>query len=234
MAQQMAAMQNLLNSMTPEQRAQLQGLAEALLDDMDLRWQVDRLGANLRQAFPRAGWDRRPQNFQRPGPARFRRGGRPDEPAGRHGPAGEPADPPPAVPAPWPTSTSNGPVTSWATTAARSLERLAELTKLLEEAGLIEQREGRLELTPKGMRRIGQNALSDLFTHLAKDRMGRHQADPAGIGHERAYETKPYEFGDPFNLNIERTVRNAIQRGRGRHAGAAVARRTSRSSGPRH
>ena len=52
MAQQMAAMQNLLNSMTPEQRAQLQGLAEALLEDMDLRWQVDRLGANLRQAFP--------------------------------------------------------------------------------------------------------------------------------------------------------------------------------------
>src|ERR1700737_3874220 len=55
MAQQMAAMQNLLNSMTPEQRAQLQGLAEALLEDMDLRWQVDRLGANLRQAFPQAG-----------------------------------------------------------------------------------------------------------------------------------------------------------------------------------
>src|SRR6202165_1626337 len=59
MAEQMAAMQNLLNSMTPEQRAQLQGLAEALLDDMDLRWQVDRLGNNLRQAFPGGGWGRR-------------------------------------------------------------------------------------------------------------------------------------------------------------------------------
>ena len=42
--------------------------------------------------------------------------------------------------------------------------------------------------------------------------MGRHQIDPAGIGHERTYETKPYEFGDPFNLQIERTVRNAITR----------------------
>jgi uncharacterized protein with von Willebrand factor type A (vWA) domain len=58
LARQMAAMQNMLDSMTPEQRAQLQGLAEALLNDMDLRWQVDRLGANLRQAFPEAGWDR--------------------------------------------------------------------------------------------------------------------------------------------------------------------------------
>ena len=80
---------------------------------------------------------------------------------------------------------------------------------------LIEQREGRYELTPRGMRRIGQNALSDLFSRLAKDRLGRHEADPNGVGHERAYETKPYEFGDPFNLNIERTVRNALQRGGG-------------------
>jgi uncharacterized protein with von Willebrand factor type A (vWA) domain len=95
---------------------------------------------------------------------------------------------------------------------ARSLERLAELAKLLEEAGLIEQREGRYELTPRGMRRIGQNALADLFTKLTKDRAGKHQVDPAGTGHERVYDTKPYEFGDPFNLNIERTVRNAIAR----------------------
>ncbi|HEY2301882.1 MAG TPA: hypothetical protein VGH66_08310 [Acidimicrobiales bacterium] len=215
MAQQMAAMQNLLNSMTPEQRAQLQGLAEALLEDMDLRWQVDRLGANLRQAFPGAGWDRRPANFEGQDPLGFA------EAAGLMNRLGDMDQLENLL------SSANSPGALadvdierareiLGDEAARSLERLAELTKLLEEAGLIEQREGRLELTPKGMRRIGQNALSDLFTHLAKDRMGRHQADPAGIGHERAYETKPYEFGDPFNLNIERTVRNALQRtGRG-------------------
>ena len=48
MAQRMANMQAMLNSMTPEQRAQLQGLTEQLLEDMDLRWQVDQLGENLR------------------------------------------------------------------------------------------------------------------------------------------------------------------------------------------
>ena len=32
------------------------------------------------------------------------------------------------------------------------------------------------------------------------------------MGHERTYETKAYEFGDPFNLHIERTVRNAVSR----------------------
>ena len=36
--------------------------------------------------------------------------------------------------------------------------------------------------------------------------------EKSGIGHERDYSTKQYEFGDPFNLHIERTVRNAIKR----------------------
>ena len=44
------------------------------------------------------------------------------------------------------------------------LDRLAKLAKQLADAGLIDQREGRFELTPKGIRRIGQQALSDLFS----------------------------------------------------------------------
>src|SRR5207248_2490345 len=92
------------------------------------------------------------------------------------------------------------------------LQGLAELAKMLEEAGLIEQKEGRYELTPKGMRKIGQNALADLFAKLNQDRIGRHQLERSGVGHERNYESKPYEYGDPFNLQIERTLRNAIRR----------------------
>src|SRR3546814_19376230 len=59
MAARMAAMQSLLNSMTPEQRAQLQGLSEQLLEDMDLRWQMDQLGGHLQELFPQMGWERR-------------------------------------------------------------------------------------------------------------------------------------------------------------------------------
>ena len=44
MAQRMAAMQAMMNSMTPEQRAQLQQLTDQLMEDMDLRWQMDQLG----------------------------------------------------------------------------------------------------------------------------------------------------------------------------------------------
>jgi uncharacterized protein with von Willebrand factor type A (vWA) domain len=96
--------------------------------------------------------------------------------------------------------------------AARSLERLQELAKILEEAGLIDQREGRYELTPKGVRALGQHALGDLFRKMMKDKAGRHEVERTGVGHERAYEHKPYEFGDPFHLNVQETVKNAIWR----------------------
>ena len=70
MARSMAAMQQMLNSMTPEQRAQLQGLAQALLEDMDLRWQVDELSRNLQQAFPDMPWNQR-MNFRGDDPLQF-------------------------------------------------------------------------------------------------------------------------------------------------------------------
>src|SRR5699024_9598297 len=78
---------------------------------------------------------------------------------------------------------------------------------------LIEQREGRMELTPKGMRKLGQNALAELFAKLDRDRFGRHDIESTGFGHERNYSPKPYEWGDPFNLHIGRTIRNAVVRG---------------------
>jgi uncharacterized protein with von Willebrand factor type A (vWA) domain len=210
MAQQMAAAQAMLNSMTPEQRAQLQGLAEQLLEDMDLRWQVDRLSNNLQNAFPDAGWGRRYQ-FSGNDPLGMA------EAAGLMNELGDIDDLENMLrSAPSPGALADVDISRardlLGEDGARSLERMASLAKTLEEAGLIEQREGSYELTPKGMRKIGQNALSDLFSKLARDRLGRHQLERSGIGHERSYETKPYEFGDPFNLSIERTVRNAITR----------------------
>jgi uncharacterized protein with von Willebrand factor type A (vWA) domain len=210
MARQMAAMQSLLSSMSPEQRAQLQGLAEALMEDMDLRWQVDRLSANLRAAFPQAGWSRR-YDFGGQDPLGFADAasvmnqlGDMDQLEHLMTTAGSPG-----ALAEVDLSEAEamlGP------DAARSLEQLARLVKQLRDAGLIDQREGRLELTPRGVRKIGHNALSDLFSRLVKERMGRHPVPALGTGHERTYETKTYEWGDPFNLSIERTVRNALVR----------------------
>jgi uncharacterized protein with von Willebrand factor type A (vWA) domain len=210
LAARMAAAQAMFNSMSPEQRAQLQGLAESLLEDMDLRWQVDRLAGNLQKAFPDAGWEQR---------FRFRG----DEPMGM----GEATDAAGRLrdldDLEGYLRASNSPASlsevdldkvarSLGEDAAKSLDRLAKLAKQLEEAGLIDQREGRFELTPKGTRRIGQQALSDLFSQLTKDRVGNHTTTWTGTGHDREETTKPYEYGDPFNLDLSRTVHNAVRR----------------------
>ena len=210
MAQRMAAMQAMLNSMTPEQRAQLQALSEALMEDMDLRWQADQLAENLRNAFPNAGWDRQ-YNFSGQDPLGFA------EAAEMMGELGDIDQLENLLRG----ATNPGALAEadidrvrdlLGEPSAASLERIQELAKMLEEAGLIENKEGRLELTPRGLRRVGANALNDLFKHLDRSQMGRHELERTGSGHERTYDTKPYEFGDPFNLSIERTVRNAVRR----------------------
>ena len=210
LARRMAAMQSLMNSMTPEQRAQLQQLSDQLLEDMDLRWQLDQLGQNLQQAFPDAGWDRSYQ-FQGQDPLSMAQGASMLEQLGDIDQLEQLLR----------GATSPGALAEvdierarelMGDEAAASLQQMAELAELLEEAGLIENREGRYEMTPRAIRQIGQNALADLFRKLSQDQRGRHELEQLGQGHEREYTTKPYEFGDPFNLHIERTVRNAIRR----------------------
>ncbi len=210
MARSMAQMQQLLNSMSPEQRAQLQEMANALLDDMDLRWQVDQLGQNLRNAFPQMGWGQR-QNFRGDEPM----------PLNQMGSVLDQLGDIDSLEHMLRNATNPGQLAEvdidqvrdlLGDDAARSLEKLSELAKMLEAAGLIEQREGRMELTPKGIRRIGQRALGDLFKRLLQDRSGKHDIERAGFGHERSDEHKPYEFGDPFHLDVGRTIRNAITR----------------------
>lgn len=210
MARSMAQMRALLASMTPDQRRQLQELADALLSDLDLRWQLDDLGHRLQAAYPDLPWQRR-YDFS---------GVDPLDLAGMPGVLQRLGDldelehllrsvTSPAQLAEVDVERARELLGD---DAARSLEQLARLAKLLEEAGLIETREGRYELTPKGMRRIGQRALGELFSRLARDRIGGHRIERAGVGHERAAEHKPYEFGDPFALNVEETVRNALRR----------------------
>jgi uncharacterized protein with von Willebrand factor type A (vWA) domain len=210
MARRMAAMQAMLNSMTPEQRAQLQQLSDQLLDDMDLRWQLDQLGGHLQQMFPQMGWQQS-YDFEGQDPMGFAQAMQAMQELGELDQLENLL-----------RNASNPGALAEADLdrvrdlmgddAARSLERLAQLTKMLEDAGLIEQKEGRLELTPKGLRAIGSNALRDLFSKLTKDTVGQHEVSRLGLGHERTYDTKPYEFGDPFQLDLHRTIRNALRR----------------------
>ncbi len=96
--------------------------------------------------------------------------------------------------------------------ASQDLERLKELARLLEEAGYIQKVGERYELTAKAIRKIGQKALRDIFSNLKRDAFGRHETFMRGAGGERTEESKLYEFGDPFHLQIQQTIMNAIVR----------------------
>ena len=212
-AKRMAAMQAMMNSMTPEQRAQMQQLSDQLMDDMDLRWQMDQLGQNMRGMFPQMGWNQS-YEFEGQDPMGFGQAMQTMQELGDLDQL-EKLLRSATNPAQLAEADMDRVRDLVGDDAARSLERMAELAKMLEDAGLIQNKEGRLELTPKGMRKIGSNALKELFSKLTKDKMGQHQMDPHGQGHERTYETKQYEYGDPFNLDLQRTLRNAIRRNGG-------------------
>ncbi|MCY4195215.1 MAG: hypothetical protein OXF04_13140, partial [bacterium] len=210
MARRMAAMAAMMASMTPEQRAQLQGLAEQLLADMDLRWQADQLSQNLQALFPDAGWDRS-YDFSGADPLDFASAAQMMQELGDLDQLDNllrSANNPGALA----EVDIDRARELLGDEAAQSLEQMADMARMLEEAGLIENREGRLELTPRAIRRIGQHSLADLFKKLQRDRVGQHAVEMFGGGHEREHHTKPYEFGDPFNLDIQRTIRNAICR----------------------
>jgi uncharacterized protein with von Willebrand factor type A (vWA) domain len=96
--------------------------------------------------------------------------------------------------------------------AAQELEKLRDITRVLEEAGYIRWRDGKYELTPRGMRKIGQRALQDIFAQLRKDRIGGHSLSQKAGGGERIEETKKYEFGDDLHIHLQKTIMNSIQR----------------------
>jgi uncharacterized protein with von Willebrand factor type A (vWA) domain len=99
---------------------------------------------------------------------------------------------------------------------ANRLEQLQQITKMLEEAGYIKKKGDNYELTPRGIRKIGQKALQDVFGQLKRDSFGKHKTEFRGAGGERIDDTKRYDFGDPFLMDIQKTTMNAIQRqGRG-------------------
>ena len=210
LAQQMAAAQQVFNSMTPEQRDQLRQLSEQLLGDMDLANEMQQLSQNMQAMFPQMGWEQG-RDFNGSEPANFDQAMDAMKEISDLD-AMEQMMRQASTPSQLDEVDLDRVRDLLGDDAAASLERLAQLTKTLKEQGLIEQRDGRLELTPKGMRRIGADALRDLFAKLQKDKAGQHQMERNGSGHDRNFETKQYEYGDPFRIDLQRTIMNALRR----------------------
>jgi uncharacterized protein with von Willebrand factor type A (vWA) domain len=96
--------------------------------------------------------------------------------------------------------------------AAENLRQLKQLLEILEEAGYIRRKGKTWELTPRGVRKIGEKALGEIYSQLKKSGYGKHPQRERGPGGERADDTKQYEFGDPFHLHLGETVMNAVFR----------------------
>jgi uncharacterized protein with von Willebrand factor type A (vWA) domain len=96
--------------------------------------------------------------------------------------------------------------------AYEHLKYLQNVEQMLEEEGYILRTNHGLKLTPKGMRKIGDKALREIFQMLNKSRWGNHATSMRGSQGDRMEETKKYEFGDPLNVNIRETLMNALER----------------------
>ena len=96
--------------------------------------------------------------------------------------------------------------------ARRDLEQLQELSKKLEEAGYLERVGDEMRLTARAIRKIADKALADIFGRLKRDRFGGHAISRRGAGGDQTDESKAYEFGDPFLLDMKETLLNAVER----------------------
>src|SRR5262245_9682574 len=96
--------------------------------------------------------------------------------------------------------------------AAQEMQQLRQFLLLLTKAGYVGSRGGRVQLSPKGMRKIGQLALRDIYQGLLRDRAGGHHSDHRGLAEMRPEETKPYTYGDPLHVDVVRTLKHALAR----------------------
>ncbi|MBV8454359.1 MAG: hypothetical protein JOZ29_19105, partial [Deltaproteobacteria bacterium] len=93
--------------------------------------------------------------------------------------------------------------------AHQDFQSLRQVMLLLQQSGYMVQKGDHMQLSPKGVRRIGQLALRDIYQGLFKDRAGSHLTDYRGITEMRLDEVKPYTFGEPLNLNLVGTLKHA-------------------------
>ncbi len=209
LSERMAAMQSLLQSMSAQQREELQSMMDALLRDDRLRWDMAQLAATLDRLLPEGLGQR--MRFRGDEPlslegalqqmAQLQRMERLSERLLEAGDGGTLSD------------IDLGDVSElMGNESAQDVKALQDLAKALEEAGYIERQGDRLELTPRGSRRLGQRVLDQLFAKMRKDAFGGHAMQRSGSGGERTDESTAWEFGRPFHLDLQRTLGNALVR----------------------
>ncbi|BCN62746.1 hypothetical protein GS504_25835 [Rhodococcus hoagii] len=214
LARRAAAAQRLRNSLTPDQRAELDALAQQAFGDPSLTNQLDRLDAHLQAARPGEDWT---------GSAEFRG----DEGLGLGEGTSAVADVadlerlseqlsqqyPGAQLDDIDTEALARQLGDEAVADARTL---ADLEKALQQQGFFDRApDGQWRLSPKAMRQLGQTALRDVAGSLAH-RGGQRETRRAGSMGEPTGASRAWEFGDTEPWDVTRTLTNAILREPGR------------------
>jgi uncharacterized protein with von Willebrand factor type A (vWA) domain len=96
--------------------------------------------------------------------------------------------------------------------AVDDMEALRQTERELERQGYLQRSAGKLELTPKAVRRLGETALRRVFAELPEGGYGDHEQRDAGQAGEYTGATRPWQFGDEQSIDAPATVRNALLR----------------------
>jgi uncharacterized protein with von Willebrand factor type A (vWA) domain len=96
--------------------------------------------------------------------------------------------------------------------AVDDMEALRQIERELERQGYLQRADGKLELTPKAVRRLGQTALRKVFAELPAGGTGDHDQHDAGQAGEYTGSTRAWRFGDEQAIDAATTVRNALLR----------------------
>ena len=210
LAARAAAAQRMLNSMIPEQRAELAQLAQQAFGDPRLAQQLATLDAQLQALRPGEDWQ---------GSERFRG----QDPLGLGEGAQAMADLSEL------DALAEQLAQSYAGARTEDIDldalarqlgdearvdarRLAELERELERHGFFERApDGSLRLSPKAMRRLGSQALADVADAL-RGRRGEREQRRAGAASDPTGASRPWEFGASEPWDVPRTVRNAVLR----------------------
>ncbi|OZC67063.1 hypothetical protein CH276_07695 [Rhodococcus sp. 06-470-2] len=210
LAQRAAAAQRLRNSLSPEQRAELDALAQQAFGDSNLLSQLDQLDQNLQQARPGEDWDGS-QNFRGENGMGLGDGtGALQDIADLenlgnqlsqqyNGAALDDID-------------ADALLKQLGPEAAADARMLSELEKALQQQGFMDKgADGQWRLSPKAMRQLGQSALKDVAGKLSR-RGGERDTRKAGAMGEPTGASRAWEFGDTEPWDVTRTVNNAVLR----------------------
>ena len=213
LVRRMAAAQRLLNSLTDEQRDELSGLMAQAMEDAGLAQEMARLAEALRARRPDVDWD---------GQGRERMTGR--DPLGLGdattalGELADLAELEDALRQDYPGARlddidEEAVRRALGRQAVDDMEALRQIERELQRQGYLTSNGGKLELTPKAVRRLGDTALRKVFAKLAEGGYGDHDQHDVGQAGELTGSTRPWRFGDEQAIDTAATVRNALLRG---------------------